>query len=255
MNLDDDKTSNASDSSEELLIVEPADKIYNSQVQLQPQPEKPAPCFYALEIDVMPSDTKYLSSKPENVGIWLSKKMQEKGKEKRWNQLSLEEKKRFDLAQAKELSNVLSAKALRSLTSQELESLDPSTVASMLWVLTVKSDGTSKARLVVVLGFQMGNITEVETAAPTMSRVSRYLLLTLCANKGYRLKAGDVMAAFLQADASLESQEMTVWAPTELAVLFGAPPSNSFLCHFGSPRPSMDLCKHPDAGLWTSPRR
>ena len=95
----------------------------------------------------------------------------------------------------------------------------------MGWVLTGKSDGTSKARL-VALGFQMGHITEVETAAPTMSRVSRYLLLTLCANKGYRLKAGDVMAAFLQADASLESQEMTVWAPAELAVLFGAPPAN-----------------------------
>ena len=101
-------------------------------------------------------------------------------------------------------------------------------MASMGWVLTGKSDGTSKARL-VALGFQMGHITEVETAAPTMSRVSRYLLLTLCANKGYRLKAGDVTAAFLQADASLESQEMTAWAPAELAVLFGAPPSNPIM--------------------------
>ena len=83
LNLDDDKTSNASDSPEELLIAEPANKIYNSQVQPQLQSEKPAPCFYALEIDVLPSDTKYLTSKPENVGIWLSKKMQGKGKEKR----------------------------------------------------------------------------------------------------------------------------------------------------------------------------
>ena len=226
VNLEEDKTSNASSSSDELLVVRPADKIYNSEVQLQQQ--GPAPIFYALEIDILPSDTKYLRSRPDQVAIWLSKKMQEKGKEKRWTQMSLGEKKQFDLAQAKELSNVLSAKALRSLTAQEHAALDPSTVASMRWVLTVKSDGAPKARL-VVLGFQMGNITEVETAAPTMARVSRYLLLALCANKGYCLKAGDVTAAFLQADANLESQQMTVWAPAELAVLFGAPPSNPVL--------------------------
>ena len=226
VNLEDDKASIASSSSDELLVVHPADKIYNSEVQLQQQ--EPAPIFYALEIDILPTDTKYLRSRPDQVAIWLSKKMQEKGKEKRWTQMSLDEKKQFDLAQAKELSNVLSAKALRSLTAQEHANLDPATVASMRWVLTVKSDGTPKARL-VVLGFQMGNITEVETAAPTMARVSRYLLLALCANKGYVLKAGDVTAAFLQADANLESQEMTVWAPAELAVVFGAPPSNPVL--------------------------
>ena len=228
LNLDDDNASNATSSSEELLIVSPADKIYdNTVVQQVPQPD-PQECFYALEIDILPTDTKYLGSNPHKWSIWLSKKMQEKGKEKRWNQMSLEEKKQFDLAQAKELSNVLGAKALRSLTSQEMENLDPKTVASMRWVLTVKGDGTPKARL-VVLGFQMGNITEVETAAPTMARVSRYLLLTLCANCGYRLKAGDVTAAFLQADASLEDKEMTIWAPAELAVVFGADPNHPVL--------------------------
>ena len=78
---------------------------------------------------------------------------------------------------------VSASKALRSLTSQEVEGLDPSTVARMRWVLTVKSDGAAKARL-VILAFQMGNITELETAAPTMGRVRRYLLLSLCASWG-----------------------------------------------------------------------
>jgi hypothetical protein len=45
--------------------------------------------------------------------------MMVKGKEKRWSQMDVKEKQRFDMAQAKELSNVLSSKALRSLTSQD----------------------------------------------------------------------------------------------------------------------------------------
>ena len=60
----------------------------------------------------------------------------------------------FDLAQAKELSNVMALKALGSLTSQEMKDLDYKSVASMRWVLTTKNDRTAKARL-VLLGFQM----------------------------------------------------------------------------------------------------
>ena len=68
--------------------------------------------------------------------------------------MSLDEKYKFDLS-------------LRSLTSQEWDDLDYSRVASMRWVLTVKSEGTSKASL-VVLGLQMPDIEHMETASPTM---------------------------------------------------------------------------------------
>ena len=95
--------------------------------------------------------------------------------------------------------NVLSAKALRSLT----ENFDPVSAMSMGWVLTTKADGSITARL-VVLGFQASNVAEVDTAAPTMARVSRNLILAIIANKGFKLKAGDVTAAFLQAAKSLE---------------------------------------------------
>ena len=150
--------------------------------------------------------------------------MLEKGKEHRWTQMSLEEKKQFDMSQAKELANVLTSKALRSLTESELASLDWSKVMDMRWVLTTKADGASKSRL-VVLGFQTPGIGEIQTAAPTMARVSRNLLLSLCANK-FRLRAGDVTAAFLQAEESLEELGLTVHAPAELAVLFGADPNS-----------------------------
>lgn len=94
----------------------------------------------------------------------------------------------------------------------------------MRWVLTKKNDGAAKSRL-VVLGFQMPHIEEVETASPTMARASRNLLLMVVSNNAFRLQAGDVTAAFLQAQESLEHLQMTVWAPAELTVLYGADPA------------------------------
>lgn len=93
----------------------------------------------------------------------------------------------------------------------------------MRWVLTLKSDGTPKARL-VALGFQAPNLTEGATAAPTMSRAARNLLLTAAASLQLRVKTGDVSSAFLQTVDSLESEGLTVWAPPELAAFYGGDP-------------------------------
>ena len=78
----------------------------------------------------------------------------------------------------------------------------------------------------MILGFQMSSITEVETAAPTMARVSRSLLRAICSNNKFKLRAGDVTSAFLQTSESLEDLGLTVWAPSELAVLLGGDPSH-----------------------------
>ena len=64
--------------------------------------------------------------------------MQEKGKEHTWQELDIEKKKDFDLAQAKEMPNVLQSKALRPLTKQEWKGLDRKKVMQMRWVLTTK---------------------------------------------------------------------------------------------------------------------
>ena len=96
----------------------------------------------------------------------------------------------------------------------------------MRWVLTTKpmpEGAVAKARL-VVLGFQQRNLTQVQAAAPTMSRVSRNMLLCMAASQGFKLRSGDVTSAFLQAKKSLEHEDLVVWAPPELAVLYGANP-------------------------------
>ena len=217
------ESSSSSDSEELVPDVKPEERGVPSQTISMIAPQKDS--FYAFEVSITPSDLNFLNANPEKSAIWLSRKMQEKGKEARWSQLSMDQKKNYDISQAKELSNVLSSRALRSLTSQEWDNLDYSKVMSMRWVLTTKNDGSTKARL-VVLGFQMAGIGEVQTAAPTMARVSRNLLLTICANNRFKLRAGDVTAAFLQTSESLEDLDLTVCAPAELAVAFGANPEN-----------------------------
>ena len=158
-------------------------------------------------IDVQEMDLKRLLKKPHKSAIWMSQKMAEKSKEVTWSKLSLEEKKEFDEAQAIELSNVLTSAAVRALTTSELKDLDYARVMRMRWVLTRKSSGTAKARL-VVLGFQQPNLTTVQTAAPTLSRTGRYALLAAASNRGFKLASGDVTSAFLQTVESLEDEEL-----------------------------------------------
>ena len=95
----------------------------------------------------------------------------------------------------------------------------------MRWVLTRKSDGSAKARL-VVLGFMAPNLTEVATTSPTMSKVGRNMILTLSAAYGFKIKAGDVTSAFLQTGTSLEDEELNVLAPPELSAMLGAVPGD-----------------------------
>ena len=59
-----------------------------------------------------------------------------------------------------------------------------------------------------------------------MGKGGRNALLALTAALKFTLKSGDVTSAFLQTDASLESEELTVWAPPELARMFGASPGD-----------------------------
>ncbi len=207
-----------SSSSEELL----PDEDRGGEIADEEVPEE---TFVVCEIELDEKDITWLANnhKERKVNIWLSKKMSEKGKEVVWNQLPLSKKKEFDLAQARELNQVAVSKALRKLTEAEMKNLNWSEVMQMRWVLTLKSDGTPKARL-VVLGFQAPNLTEVATAAPTMSRAAINLLLTAAASLQLKVKAGDVSSAFLQTVDSLENEGLTVWAPPELAAFYGGDP-------------------------------
>ena len=238
----DDDDSVSSTSSEELVPELQADP---SGPRIDAHHVDEQECLYALEIEIEQCDIDYLMKHPHKSTIWMSKRMMEKSKEESWAKLPLSKKHEFDLAQAKELANVLQSKALRSLTAQEWKTLPQKRPMQMRWVLTTKSDSSAKARL-VVLGYQAHNLCEVQASAPTLGRSSKMMLLALCANFGLKVRAGDVTSAFLQASQSLEDEDLLVWAPAELAVLYGASPK----------RPVMPLkvCR-AFYGLVHSPRK
>ena len=227
--LEEDSSSDdsgaGSDTSEELVEDQPSP---TSRPLTSQKRKKEDDFFLMMEIEVSPEDAQYLKAHPRKASIWLSKKMEMKRKEHSWTRMSMKEKESFDLAEAKELSNVLQSKALRTLTEQEFRDLDKKRLMNMRWVLTTKADGTSKARL-VILGFQQWNLVDVQASAPTLSRLSRNTLLAVCANQKFALRSGDVTSAFLQTEQSLENEELYVWPPPEVAVLFGADPNSPSL--------------------------
>lgn len=132
--LEEDSSSNDSiadsDSSEELVEDQPHSTSKSSK-------RKPEDDFFLMkEIEVSQEDAQYLRAHPRKAAIWLSKKMEMKSKEHSWTKMSMKEKEAFDLAEAKELSNVLQSKALRTLTEQEFRDLDKKRLMNMRWVLT-----------------------------------------------------------------------------------------------------------------------
>ena len=68
--------------------------------------------------------------------------------------------------------------------------------------------------------YQHPELTSVPTAAPTLGKMSRHLLLQACAMHKLRVHFGDVSSAFLQTSASEEYQELTINAPPEVGFLF-----------------------------------
>ena len=90
----------------------------------------------------------------------------------------------------------------------------------MRWVLTVKGDGTAKARL-VVLGFQDHRLGRMPTEAPTVSVRGRNLALQLMANLGLKMRKGDVKTAFLQGQANQGADNVIVEPCAELREALG----------------------------------
>ena len=77
-------------------------------------------------------------------------------------------------------------------------------IMTMRWLHTRKvaedtRETKAKARL-VVKSFTGPDLTEVRSESPTLSRLSRPLILQIAASRGFRLRKGDVKTAFLSVD-------------------------------------------------------
>ena len=155
---------------------------------------------------------------------WLSTRLSDgKSSEVTYHRLLPGQQLQFDKAMTKELSQVLAANAVRRLSQEEELNLKPERLLRMRWVLTWKytEGGDRKAKMrLVIWGNRHPELTSVPTAAPTLGKMSRHLLLQACALHKLRVHFGDVSSAFLQTSASEEHQELTIKAPPEVGYLF-----------------------------------
>ena len=85
------------------------------------------------------------------------------------------------------------------------KSVDQERVMRARWVLTWKSTGKAKARLLCVLGFQDPDLTEVHRDSPTLSAASEALIMQWVATHKYRLISGDIKTAFLSGDEDIRN--------------------------------------------------
>ena len=73
----------------------------------------------------------------------------------------------------------------------------------------------AKARL-VVNGFTDPDLSEIRSESPTLSRLSRQLILQLSASRGFRLRKGDVKTAFLSSDREEARRDVYAEPPQEM---------------------------------------
>ena len=128
--------------------------------------------------------------------MWLSKRLSAgKSTAVTYHRLLPGQQLQLEEAMTKELSQVLAADAVRRLTQDGEQPL-----LRRRWVLTWKytDGGDRKAKAwLVILGYQHPELTSVPTAAPTLGKMSRDLLLQACALHKLRVHFGDVSSAFL----------------------------------------------------------
>ena len=140
--------------------------------------------------------------------------------------LTPEEREMIRFAKGKEVKEFVKEQVVVRLLAGE--HVDPDDIMKMRFVLTWKQDPESaagkkgKARL-VVLGFQDPYLGKETTCSPTLNKRSKQMLLQMVVQKGWRLKKGDVTAAFLQG-RPLSGKNKYALAPPELAEAMGLPP-------------------------------
>ena len=122
-----------------------------------------------------------------------------KGKELLWSEMTVEQRKQFLLAMNREWSKWTQFRATIPCPKKVLEKYpDDLKIIGTRWVMTYKSDGTPKARM-VVQGCQE-NLRDVRGDAPTGSRDAMMLVIAFGSSKGWGLSQWDADSAYLQSE-------------------------------------------------------
>ena len=122
-----------------------------------------------------------------------------KGKELLWSEMTVAQRKQFLLAMNKEWAKWTQFRATIPCPKKVLDKYpDELKIIGTRWVMTYKSDGTPKARM-VVQGCQE-NLRDVRGDAPTGSRDSMMLAIAFGSSSGWGLSQWDADSAYLQSE-------------------------------------------------------
>eukprot|EP00439_Symbiodinium_sp_Y106_P014973 s9774_g2.t1 len=148
----------------------------------------------------MPEDEKGWKRMLKDPGRYMAKAVQ-KGVEVAWNRLNDSQRAAMSEAKAVELDSWISKQVVRAACP----SITAEQALKMRWIFTFKSAGAdqpgrmkAKARI-VILGYSDPSLLEQDTCSPSLSRLSKMLLLNAASANRWRVLSGDVKTAFLQA--------------------------------------------------------
>ena len=174
----------------------------------------------SVVIDV-PPDPQSWKKILRNPGKFLAKSVQ-KGVEVSYHKLDETQRRAMDEAKAAEVQAWVASKVAKAAQAQ----ISSDAALKMRWVYTFKAvtdDPTkikAKARI-VVLGFSDPSLLERETSSPALTRTSKMLLLNYAVARRWRIMAGDVRTAFLQAKSQDRVHPLYARPLPELAEAFG----------------------------------
>ncbi|CAE7347134.1 RE1 [Symbiodinium sp. KB8] len=176
----------------------------------------------SVVIDV-PPDPQSWKKILRNPGKFLAKSVQ-KGVEVSYHKLNETQRRAMDEAKMAEVQAWVASKVAKAAEAKV--SMDEA--LRMRWVYTFKAvtDDPSKIKAkarIVVLGFSDPALLERETSSPALTRTSKMLLLNLAVARRWRIMAGDVRTAFLQAKSQDRVHPLYARPLPELAEAFGLP--------------------------------
>ena len=177
-------------------------------------------CDLNYEICFRDGPVENLGGREDSVfGVWDSLNVSHAKKEKvelRWEDLSPEDRKKFQAAKDKEIKAWLDHNTVKRVAQGTLR---PEEVMRCRWILVWKppehpgGERRAKARL-VVLGFTDPGISHIPNDAPTLSKDGRMLIVQTIASRKWELISVDVATAFLKGQG--DGRNLGIQAPEEL---------------------------------------
>ena len=182
--------------------------------QLMYSEEEVGSGIYAVTLD-MPANDKEWRKVLKDPRKFMAKSVQ-KGVEVSWNRLNDAQRAAMSEAKKAEVDSWIANRVVKAA----LPHITKEQSLRMRWIYTFKAaePGKVKAKArMVILGYSDPSLLEQETSSPAMSRQSKMLFFNYATARRWRILAGDVKTAFLQAKAPNRQHPLHAQPLPELA--------------------------------------